>query len=277
MPPSCVTRVSVGGERNGYSPPVISNVFTVDPWTVHEPDLDVELLGQTESLFALANGHVGMRGNLDEGEPHRMPGTYLNSFFESAPAPVRRGRATASRSGSDAGQRPQRQAHPAAGRRRAVRRPLRAAARPRADLDMRAGILRRDGRWTSPADSACGSPRTRLVSFTQRAVAAISYEVRDPSEDAESDAARRAVGAGRQRADAPGERRSARRGGPRRTRWCPRSTRTRTTAPVLIHQTRRSRAARGGGHGPPGRRPGRHADRELRARADVGRPRSSPG
>ncbi len=70
---------------------MISNVFTVDPWTVHEPDLDVELLGQTESLFALANGHIGMRGNLDEGEPHGLPGTYLNSFYESRPLPYAEG------------------------------------------------------------------------------------------------------------------------------------------------------------------------------------------
>ena len=45
------------------------------------------LLAQTESLFALSNGHLGWRGNLDEGEPHGMPGTYLNGFFERGPLP----------------------------------------------------------------------------------------------------------------------------------------------------------------------------------------------
>ena len=35
-----------------------------------------------ESVFALSNGHVGLRGNLDEGEPHALPGTYLNSVYE---------------------------------------------------------------------------------------------------------------------------------------------------------------------------------------------------
>ena len=42
---------------------------------------------QTESIFALSNGHIGLRGNLDEGEPHAIPGTYLNGFFETLPLP----------------------------------------------------------------------------------------------------------------------------------------------------------------------------------------------
>ena len=40
-----------------------------------------------ESVFALSNGHIGLRGNLDEGEPHALPGTYLNSFYELRPLP----------------------------------------------------------------------------------------------------------------------------------------------------------------------------------------------
>ena len=36
-------------------------------------------------MFALSNGHIGLRGNLDEGDPHGVPGTYLNSFYELRP------------------------------------------------------------------------------------------------------------------------------------------------------------------------------------------------
>ena len=38
-------------------------------------------------MFALSNGHIGWRGNLDEGEPHGLPGTYLNGFYELRPLP----------------------------------------------------------------------------------------------------------------------------------------------------------------------------------------------
>src|ERR687895_328227 len=65
--------------------------FTVEPWVVREPRLDLDRMGQTESVFALANGHIGLRGNLDEGDPHALPGTYLNSFYELRPLPYAEG------------------------------------------------------------------------------------------------------------------------------------------------------------------------------------------
>ena len=46
--------------------------FGTDPWVVRETELDLAQLGQTESIFALSNGHIGWRANLDEGEPHAI-------------------------------------------------------------------------------------------------------------------------------------------------------------------------------------------------------------
>src|SRR5690606_34094416 len=60
-------------------------LFTVEPWSVTEPELHLDALASTESVFALSNGHIGLRGNLDEGDPHGIPGTYLNSVSESRP------------------------------------------------------------------------------------------------------------------------------------------------------------------------------------------------
>ena len=61
--------------------------FEVDPWCLRETALDLDVLAQSESLFALSNGHIGWRGNLDEGEPYGLPGSYLNSVYESRPVP----------------------------------------------------------------------------------------------------------------------------------------------------------------------------------------------
>ena len=69
--------------------------FAVEPWALRETELDLDALAQTESVFALSNGHIGLRGNLDEGEPYGLPGTYLDGFYEVAAAALRRGRATA--------------------------------------------------------------------------------------------------------------------------------------------------------------------------------------
>src|SRR6202047_4971570 len=66
---------------------ISDDTFPVEPWQVRETRLDLNLLAQSESLFALSNGHIGLRGNLDEGEPHGLPGTYLNGFYEVRPLP----------------------------------------------------------------------------------------------------------------------------------------------------------------------------------------------
>lgn len=46
------------------------SAFTVELWAIHETELDTGVLAQSESVLALSNGHLGLRGNLDEGEPH---------------------------------------------------------------------------------------------------------------------------------------------------------------------------------------------------------------
>jgi len=61
--------------------------FPVEPWCLRERGLNLDLLARSESLFAMSNGHIGLRGNLDEGEPYGIPGTYLNSFYEVRPLP----------------------------------------------------------------------------------------------------------------------------------------------------------------------------------------------
>jgi len=65
--------------------------FAVEDWSICEKKLHLDILAQTESVFALSNGHIGLRGNLDEGEPHGLPGTYLNSVYELRPLPYAEG------------------------------------------------------------------------------------------------------------------------------------------------------------------------------------------
>src|SRR6266478_4184585 len=151
--------------------------FTVEEWSVREMGLNLDTLAQTESIFALSNGHIGLRGNLDEGEPHGLPGTYLNSFYELRPLPYAEGG----------------YAYPESGQTvinvtdgKLIR--LLVDDEPfdvrygvvqdhERELDLRNGVLRRSLRWTTPAGRAVRVSSVRMVSFTQRAIAAISYEV----------------------------------------------------------------------------------------------------
>src|SRR5207248_5985889 len=74
-------------QRPGGADVIPQQRFPVEPWAVRELGLDLEQQAQSESVFALSNGHIGVRGNFDEGDPSGLPGTYLNSFYEVRPLP----------------------------------------------------------------------------------------------------------------------------------------------------------------------------------------------
>ncbi|MGH2586752.1 MAG: glycoside hydrolase family 65 protein [Dehalococcoidia bacterium] len=152
-------------------------MFSVEPWAVAEPALRLDLLAQTEAIFALSNGHIGLRGNLDEGEPHVIPGTYLNGFFESLPLPY----AEAGYGYPEEGQSLIDVTNGKLLRLLVDDEPFDirhgTLVRHERVLDLRDGVLRRDVHWISPAGKAVRIRSTRLVSFVQRAVAAICYEV----------------------------------------------------------------------------------------------------
>ena len=152
-------------------------VYDVEPWAVRERGLDLDLLGQSESVFALANGHIGLRGNLDEGEPFGLPGTYLNSFYETRPLPY----AEAGFSYPEDGQSLIDVTNGKVLRLLVDDEPFDVRygelhSHERA-LDLRAGTLTRDACWTSPAGKRVKLRSTRLVSLAQRSVAAIEYVV----------------------------------------------------------------------------------------------------
>src|SRR5579862_8618186 len=151
--------------------------FRIEPWSVTETALDLDLLAQTESVFALSNGHLGLRGNLDEGEPFGVPGTYLAGFYETRPLPY----AEAGYGDPEDGQTVVNVTNGKIIRLLVEDEPfdvrygeLRKHERV---LDLRAGVLERRAEWVSPTGTAVRVASTRLVSFTQRAVAAIAYEV----------------------------------------------------------------------------------------------------
>ncbi|MER8016767.1 glycoside hydrolase family 65 protein [Streptomyces griseoluteus] len=156
---------------------ITERAYTVEPWHVRETTLDLDVLAQSESVFALSNGHVGWRGNLDEGEPHGLPGSYLNGVHEVHPLPY----AEAGYGYPESGQSVIDVTNGKILRLLVDDEPFdlrygRLVSHERV-LDMRRGVLERTCEWTSPAGSTVRVRSTRLVSLTQRAVSAIAYEV----------------------------------------------------------------------------------------------------
>jgi alpha,alpha-trehalose phosphorylase len=151
--------------------------FRIHPWVIQEVGLPLEILSQSESVFSLANGNLGLRGNLDEGDPHGLTGTYLAGFYDYHPLP---------------------HAEPAYGypsigqaivnvpdakliRLLVDDEPLDVTTgsleRHSRQLDMRKGILERSLRWTSPSGKRIEVHSSRLVSLAQKAIMAIKYSV----------------------------------------------------------------------------------------------------
>ncbi|WP_371667654.1 family 65 glycosyl hydrolase [Streptomyces sp. NBC_00289] len=151
--------------------------YSVEPWAVRETELNLDVLAQSESVFALSNGHVGWRGNLDEGEPHGLPGSYLNGVYELHPLPY----AEAGYGYPESGQTVINVTNGKVLRLLVDDEPFdlrygRLVAHERT-LDLRRGTLERVCEWVSPAGTRIRVRSTRLVSLTQRAIAAVAYEV----------------------------------------------------------------------------------------------------
>jgi alpha,alpha-trehalose phosphorylase len=151
--------------------------YPVDPWQLREIGLDRDVLAQAESLFALSNGHIGVRGNLDEGDPSGLPGTYLNSFYEVRPLPY----AEAGYGFPETGQTVLNVTNGKLIRLLVDDEPfdLRYGEIKKHErtLDFRAGLLRREVEWVSPSDQMIRLRTIRLVSLAHRSILGIHYEL----------------------------------------------------------------------------------------------------
>jgi len=170
--------VSAAPDEHSTEPESPVRGYRVEPWQLAWQGLDVDQLQRTESTFALSNGHLGMRGTLEEGEPRGLPGTYLNGFYETQPLPY----AEAGYGYPEAGQTVVNVTDGKIIRLLVEDEPLdvRYGTAPEHErvLDFRSGTLRRRTVWVSPTGRRILLSTERLVSFTQRAVAAIRYTVK---------------------------------------------------------------------------------------------------
>ena len=153
------------------------DAFPVEPWCVREQGLDLDLIDEGESVFALANGHLGLRGNLDEGEPRGLSGTYLNGLYESYALQY-------GESGYGFAEDGQAVVNVTDGKilRLLVEDEPFDVHRGTLEhhervLDFRTGVLERRAQWTSQAGDTVQVTSRRLVSFDLRSVAAIEYTV----------------------------------------------------------------------------------------------------
>lgn len=152
-----------------------------EPWTIAETEVNPKRAGYWESIFALTNGYMGVRGTYDEDDPivrpHADPGMFINTVYDIEPyhhiiawkgLPTRYhamvnlsdwrivnlvidGEWFSLFSGNVSGY--------------------------RRELDMREGVVRRSLEWESPSGKRVRIASTRLVSMVRRHSAAVRIEV----------------------------------------------------------------------------------------------------
>ncbi len=152
-----------------------------DPWAHRVTGWSPAFAAQDESLLALSNGYLGVRGTLDEGEPAAVAGTYLNGFYETRSIPY-----------ADRGYGDPELDQLLVGVTDGTRIRLEVEGEPldvrtgtviehERVLDLRAGLLVRTLRWRSPGGNEVRVRSRRLVSLEHRELAAIEYQV-EPTE-----------------------------------------------------------------------------------------------
>jgi len=151
--------------------------FPLDEWALVETDFQADDQGRTETLFAVGNGYLGLRGNIEEGRDGFAHGTFVNGFHETWPI---------------------RHAEEAFGFARVgqtiVNAPDAKIIRLYVDdeplviteaeilayerrLDFRTGVLSRSIEWRTPAGKRVLITSRRMTSFVDRHLAVLDYEV----------------------------------------------------------------------------------------------------
>lgn len=171
-------------DRHGASheaPPAVDPLdrdrFPVDEWRLVETRFDDSDLGTTESVFSVGNGYLGLRGNYEESRDFHANGTFLNGFHETWPIQHAEEAFGFAKVGQTIVNAPDA---------KVIRlyvddEPLELSTADIVDyersLDFRTGILSRHVVWRTPSGKRVQVDSTRMVSFHQRHVAVMTFEV----------------------------------------------------------------------------------------------------
>jgi alpha,alpha-trehalose phosphorylase len=154
-----------------------SHDYPADEWNVIEKGFHPEFLAQLETMLALGNGYLGMRGCPEEGGPNAENTTLINGFYETSPIVYPEEAYGFAKTG---------QTIIGVTDSKIIKlfvddEPF---WLPNANLlsydrrlNMKSGTLDREIVWETPAGKQVLITSRRLVSFANRHVAAISYKV----------------------------------------------------------------------------------------------------
>ena len=156
----------------------------IDEWAFIETKPNRMDLGVSETLFALSNGYLGMRGNPEEGRDSSKHGTFINGVHETWNIQHAEDAYGLARAGQGIVSVPDSKPM----RLYIDDEPLRLGNAEvtdyRRSLDFREGILRREMVWRTPSGKHVRVTSERMVSFQERHLAIMSLEVELLDDDA---------------------------------------------------------------------------------------------
>jgi alpha,alpha-trehalose phosphorylase len=152
-----------------------SHDYPADEWNIIEKGFHPEFLAQLETMLAVGNGYLGMRGCPEEGGPTAENGTFINGFYETWPIVYGEHAYGFAKTGQTICKVTDSKIIklfvddepfwlPSANLLRFERR-----------LNMKSGTLDREILWETPANKQVSITSRRLISFADKHVAVISY------------------------------------------------------------------------------------------------------
>ncbi|GAA3609839.1 glycoside hydrolase family 65 protein [Microlunatus ginsengisoli] len=170
-------RGSSGDEPTTASDPLDRARFPVDEWALIEADYSTADLGITETLFAVGNGYLGMRGNVEEGRETHFHGTFVNGFHETWPIRHAEEAFGFARVGQTIVNVPDNKTMKLYIDDEPMLLSVADLETYERRLDFREGVLHRDVIWRTPAGKRVQVRSSRMVSFTQRHLAIMTIEI----------------------------------------------------------------------------------------------------
>jgi alpha,alpha-trehalose phosphorylase len=162
-------------KRRIVPPP--EHLYPPDEWRIVEARWTPEFAARAETIFSLANGYVGVRGTLDEAHPALAPGTFVNGFHETWPIAYAEEAHGLARVGQTIARVPDATVLELFVDDEPLYLPTARMKHYSRVLDMRAGVLERDLTWSTAGGKHVTVRSRRLVSFEDRHLVAIAYDV----------------------------------------------------------------------------------------------------
>ena len=161
--------------REVVAPP--SHLYPPDEWRIVEARFTPRFHGRAESVLALSNGYLGVRGTAEEGRPALSTGTFVNGFHETWPIVHAEPAYGLARTGQTLVTVPDATTLRLYLDDEPLFLPTARTPEYSRVLDMRQGTLTRDLVWSTGSGKHVRVRSARLVSLEERHLLAMRYEV----------------------------------------------------------------------------------------------------